>query len=51
MVPAINDKAQRPQRGINAHRHAREHYSWRHVASQVVDLYNSHAPQTSHPAG
>jgi starch synthase len=51
MVTAINDKTQRTQRGMNAHRHAREHYSWRHVASQVVDLYNSHAPQTSHPAG
>jgi glycosyltransferase involved in cell wall biosynthesis len=51
MVTAINDEAERTQRGINAHRHAREHYSWRQVAARVTQLYESHAPQTSHPAG
>jgi len=51
MVTAINDNAERTQRGINAHRHAREHYSWRRVAHRVTQLYESQAPQTSHPAG
>jgi glycosyltransferase involved in cell wall biosynthesis len=50
MVTAINDKAERTRRGINAHRHARQNYSWRRVASQVVELYNTHTPPTSAPA-
>jgi glycosyltransferase involved in cell wall biosynthesis len=51
MVTAIDDAAQRIRRGINAHRHARENYSWRHVADRVTQLYKSHAPRTSHQAG
>jgi len=51
MVTAINDKAERTQRGINAHRHAREQYSWRQVADRVTQLYESHASRTNHPAG
>jgi glycosyltransferase involved in cell wall biosynthesis len=42
MVTAIDDHAERARRGMNAHRHARENYSWRHVAEQMVGLYESH---------
>jgi glycosyltransferase involved in cell wall biosynthesis len=49
MVTAINDQAQRTQRGINAHRHAHAHYSWRQVADRVTQLYQGHAP-TRQPA-
>jgi glycosyltransferase involved in cell wall biosynthesis len=51
MVAAIDDPARRTQYGINANRHARENYSWRGVASQVVDLYNSHTPKAIQHAG
>jgi glycosyltransferase involved in cell wall biosynthesis len=43
MVTAIEDEAQRTRRRVNAYRHARENYSWQHVASQVVDVYERHA--------
>jgi glycosyltransferase involved in cell wall biosynthesis len=43
MVTAIDGAAQRTRRGTNANRHARENYSWQHVASQVVDVYERHA--------
>jgi glycosyltransferase involved in cell wall biosynthesis len=42
MIIAVEDKAQRTQRGTNAYRHARENYSWRHVASQIVEVYEQH---------
>jgi hypothetical protein len=51
MVTAIDDAAQRTQRGINACRHARQNYSWPSVVSQVVELYNDRAPQTTHVPG
>jgi len=51
MVTAIDDPARRTQYGINANRHARDNYSWRGVASQVVDLYNSHKPKAIRHAG
>jgi glycosyltransferase involved in cell wall biosynthesis len=51
MVTAIDDAAQRTRRGNNASRHARQNYSWRNVASQVVDLYNTHAAATTHDPG
>lgn len=51
MVAAVDDEAQRIQRGINAHRHARENYSWRHVADRVSELYERHAPRAGHRAG
>jgi glycosyltransferase involved in cell wall biosynthesis len=51
IVTAIDTPAQRTQRGTNANRHARENYSWHHVASQVVEIYESHATQTSHQPG
>jgi glycosyltransferase involved in cell wall biosynthesis len=44
MVTAVNDEAERTRRGVNANRHARENYSWRHVAESVIDLYQRHAP-------
>jgi glycosyltransferase involved in cell wall biosynthesis len=47
MLTAVEDQGQRTRRGVNAYRHARENYSWRHVASQVVEIYQSHASQTS----
>lgn len=50
MVTAINDKVERTRRGINAHRHAREGYSWRQVAERVTDLYDRHVPQISRRA-
>jgi hypothetical protein len=46
MVTAIENEAQRAQRGKNAHRHARNNYSWHHVASQVVEVYERHAQPT-----
>jgi glycosyltransferase involved in cell wall biosynthesis len=42
MVTAVDDDAQRARRGSNANRHARENYSWRHAAEQIVELYKSH---------
>ena len=51
MVVAIDDAAQRTQRGVNANRHARQNYSWRSVASQVVELYNDRAPVTTREPG
>ena len=51
MVTAINDAAQRTKRGLNANRHAREHYSWRRVADRVTQLYQSNTPHTGHWAG
>jgi D-inositol-3-phosphate glycosyltransferase len=42
MVTAIDDHAQRARRGVNALRHARENYSWRHVAEQTIEVYKSH---------
>jgi glycosyltransferase involved in cell wall biosynthesis len=51
MVTAIDDAAQRTQCGINANRHARQNYSWPSVASQVVELYNDCAPQTTYDPG
>ena len=46
MVTAISDADNGAKRGLNAHRHARENYSWRHVADRVTQLYQHH----SHPA-
>ena len=51
MVTAIDDETQRIRRGVNANRHARQNYSWRHVADRVTQLYESHAPRTGHHAG
>ena len=44
MVTAINDADQRAKRGLNAHRHARKNYSWRHVADRVTQLYQTTPP-------
>ena len=51
IITAIDDPAQRTQRGTNANRHARQNYSWHHVAGRVTALYQNHAPRTSHQAG
>jgi glycosyltransferase involved in cell wall biosynthesis len=48
IVTAINNPAERTRRATNAHRHARQDYSWRHVASQVVEIYEAHTPPTKH---
>ena len=44
MIAAVADETQRTSRGGNALRHARENYSWQHVAGQVVEVYERHAP-------
>jgi glycosyltransferase involved in cell wall biosynthesis len=51
MVTAVESEAQRTRRGINAYRHARENYSWHHVAGQFADVYERHALPTGHHAG
>lgn len=50
IVTAVNDSTQRAWRGINANRHARHSYSWRHVTNRVTQLYQSHTRHTSHQA-
>jgi len=47
LVTAINDDAEATRRGINAHRHARQNYSWRRVADRVTQIYQSHAPSAT----
>ncbi len=42
MVTALNDAEERTRRGHNALRHARENYSWRHVARRVTEIYEQH---------
>lgn len=50
MVTAVEDEADRTRRGINAHRHARENYSWHRIAGRVVEVYERHAHPTGHQA-
>jgi len=51
MVSAVDDHAERSRRAANAHRHARQSYSWRHAAGEVIGLYQRHAPRTRRRAG
>jgi D-inositol-3-phosphate glycosyltransferase len=51
IVTAINDPAERTRRAAHAHRHARRNYSWRHVAREVVELYEARTPATKGSPG
>jgi glycosyltransferase involved in cell wall biosynthesis len=51
MVTAVNDEAERSRRAVNAHRHARESYSWHHAAGEVIELYERITSRTSRRAG
>ena len=43
ILTAVQDEAQRTQRGTNAHRHAHDNYSWKHIAKRVAAVYERHA--------
>ena len=45
IVTAIDTPTQRRRRGTNAARHARDSYSWHHVAGRLAALYHNHANQ------
>ena len=46
ILTALNDAEDRSRRGLNALRHARKNYSWRHVADRVTRLYEQHTSAT-----
>ena len=51
MVSAVDDQSERSRRAANANRHARQNYSWRQAAREVIGLYERHAPRTRRQAG
>ena len=47
MATAVNDTAEREQRGANAARHARQWHSWDSAAGRLSELYDACADAPS----